>query len=340
MKTLFALIREAKESNKAIIVLKADLIALDYDEKLKVSLFKRILKFRIKHIIYILIVFLSINCNAQQDLKYASINILSSSLISGIGSGIHKHSGETFGHAFVNGVWKGAIGGSVQFTSKKMIQQSAFENNYNWVWPARLVNSLGNSMVWNGCYNEKMLSKVYCQFFIGNVTYSFKDRKFDYQFDPLTIGYAIFLGVQSKYSFDALSSLKTGNIVFNKFEKDSIYDNPHDISGQSIGNTIYTSDLKIHWYDYYNNMSKIVASVKNFKIQIICHEIIHTFQYNQFNPINSIYLNYKLLKHININGNFGFSYYIAGINGYSHNFFENEADHYGYSVMDHNTTFH
>jgi hypothetical protein len=281
--------------------------------------------------ITIILLTISLTVNGQ-DLKYASINILSSSIISGVGSGIHKHKNETFGKAFINGMWKGAIGGSVQFISKKMVQQSAFEDNYNWIWPARLINSLGNSMVWNGCYNEKILSKVYVQAFIGNVTYSFKDKKFDFQIDPLTTGYAIYLGLHSNYKFDGLYSLKTGSILFNKQMKDTLYDdNPVNGAGQSIGNTVATCHLKINWYDFYDNRNKIVHSIKDFKIQITCHEIIHGFQYSQYN---------YLKNNIVINLNFALLYKIANYNGYKNNFFENEADYFGYSVIDHNASFH
>jgi hypothetical protein len=278
----------------------------------------------------IILLTVSLTVNGQ-DLKYAGINIISSSIIAGVGSGIHKHANETFGHAFIQGCWKGSIGGAIQFTSKKMIQQSAFENNYNWIWPARLVNGLGNSMVWNGCYNEKILSKLYIQIYIGNVTYNFKDQKIGYQFDPLTIGYAVFLGLQSKYKLDYLLSLKTGSIVFNKTVKDTVYDNPINGMGQSIGNTLYTSHLKIYWYDNYNHGDKIIQSIKDFKKQITCHEIIHDFQYNQFS---------YMTNHLIINVNFALLYKLANYKGYEKNFFEHEADHYGYSVFDHNTTFH
>lgn len=238
---------------------------------------------------------ISLTCQGQ-DLKYASINIISSSIIAGVGSGIHKHSNETFGHAFVNGIWKGAIGGIVQFTSKKMIRQSAFENNYNWVWPARLVNSLGSSIVKNGCNRENILSSFYLDIWCVNLKF---DNKIHCRMDLLTIGYATVLLFTKNTSFNLQTSLISGAITFNN-QYD--YNKPN---GQSFANTIYT----------------IKTNIKPvFDKTIFLHEIIHTFQYSESNYV-AIYNRYASL-----NINFMCIYRIQNlIVGYNNNYFENEA---------------
>ena len=284
----------------------------------------------------LLIILLTISLTCQgQDLKYASINIISSSLISGVGAGIHKHSNETFFHAFKAGCWKGAIGGAVQFTSKKMIQQSAYENNFNWIWPARTIDALGTSIVTNGVQNEKIFSSFNMNLFFISLTY---DKKLHCRFDPYTLGSAVVLSFNKNMTFNFENSLYTGSLLFyykkswNNSNEDGSY-GAYGETGINLGNTIYVKDF-LRLNDTFNGDQKYIDFFKSMTLKTICHELTHSFQYNEYNSLNGLFLDnlttkLHIYKYLNINLNFAALYLIANIQEYKYNYFENEAEYCG-----------
>lgn len=281
----------------------------------------------------------------KDDLKFGAFNVISSGIISGIGSGIHKHKGQNFGQAFVKGFWKGCIGGSLNYTGKKILEQSAINNTYAYVWPCKLVHSLGTSMVANGSRNENLLSSVEMDVFFTHLKYN---GELQWQIDPLTLGSAIVLAVQKDYSFNWGVSGATGSMAFDKKSDDFIVDGGEiedfKDSGQSFGNTIWRKICKQYFYTFSTHEEKIEGkiytintvqkSIVTWDKQIICHELVHNLQYAEFSNINAFYLdkiNLSILNHIYINANFGAVYLLVNLNGYKNNYFENEATYFGES---------
>jgi hypothetical protein len=283
----------------------------------------------LKKLISILIITANLNCFGQkQDLKYASINIISSSLISGIGSGFHKHENETFGHAFMQGIWKGMAGGTIEFASKKMVQQSSYENNYNWIWPARLVNSLGSSMVLNGFRNDQLLSSVNINVWFVNMSFN---GRMHFKVDPYTMISSTVLCLNKNFKFNMSSTLQTGSIVFDKYYSNLQMDNNkleiYDLSGRSYGNTLFRNVYTSEIYAFARNNNISLIPLQNYTYATTCHEIIHTFQYE-----NS-YLDLLNVKYIYLNPYFGINYLINNARGYNSNVFEQEADYFGKSTF-------
>lgn len=292
------------------------------------------------------ILFLLISVSIQaQDLKYASLNILSNSLIGGIGSGIHKQKNETFWQAFKQGAWKGSVGGALNYGSKKMLQISSKNNTYTYIWPARITNSISNSINYNAIQNKPIFSSFYFTAWFINMQF---DGKIHWKIDPYTLGSAILLSFNENNSFNLKNSLITGSLFFNRKRDNKILSwwdiKKYGTQGQTFGNTIWAKNCDVYDYVYdhfdttiINNKIVLIPSpttiIKSIDKQIVLHEMIHTFQYEQFNinPLTIDKICNKLninIKHLNINPNFGIIYTIFNISGYYNNIFEKEANNF------------
>lgn len=84
-------------------------------------------------------------------------NIGFSTLNEATGYMINKSKEEKLGKAFWKGFYKGAIGGCVVYGSKQMVYQFEQKENYNMLWSACIVDSVGNSMVQNALPHYGML---------------------------------------------------------------------------------------------------------------------------------------------------------------------------------------
>lgn len=281
----------------------------------------------------------------NQDLKYAAFNTISSGIISGIGSGIHRHKSkyrnqkESFGKAFISGFWKGCVGGSLNYAGKKLIEKSSIDDTYTYVWPGKLVHSLGTSIANNGYRNEKLFDSFEMDIYFTHLRY---DGKIHCQVDPITLGSAVYFSFAKDFNFNAKITLATGSIVFDKKSDNFIVDDGEiedfKDSGQSFGNTIWRKVCKQYVYTH-NSHKEVIGgeeytiktldkTIVNWNKQTICHELIHTFQYSEYNVISNFYIN---IKHIQINPNFAIIYSLVNINGYQNNIFENEANYFGNS---------
>jgi len=259
----------------------------------------------------IILLAISLTVNGQ-DLKYAGINILSSSIIAGVGSGIHKHKNETFGHAFLNGFYKGTIGGAVQFTSKKMSSEIYHNQNYWFGLNSKIINSIGYSIVNSGCLNKPILS--YYAFDFGFVHFETNFKKPSIMLNPCNLfifGYEFF---DKTNHFSFLKSIQTGTLYFDKIIDLS---KPGIVSfGSSVCNVMMIQKETADggrpgmYYDKYQTAS---------------HELIHTFQFES--NLNIIVMgNPSKIKYINWDIPINMLMYkVADFKGYNNNFYEQEA---------------
>jgi len=262
-----------------------------------------------KTLTLILALVISVNMSAQNDhIKYAAFNIVSSSIIGGIGSGIHHKENESFGKAFVNGAWKGAISGSINSVSKEMlrIQSERYDLDWRLCWGSKIVNSVSNTMLYNATMNESSLLKHY------SIDIGFIRLSTDYtvQIEPISL--ACFTGIFfSGGKFDVSKSLTIGTPVFLQ-QMLSTY-----------GKT-YANNITINNQQYYvRHNGKLLSYTPN----VILHELTHTYQRLQYSSINNfltIYNKYENIKPIhNDLSSFDILYLL------NKTYFENEAMFYG-----------
>ena len=140
------------------------------------------------------------------------------------------------------------------------------------------------------------------------------------QIDPISLGSAIYFSTLKDFTFNPIVSLVTGTVVFDKKPDDFIPDGNATYlfkdAGQAIGNTIWRKVCKQWWYDWYGKIqnpiygtlyTSDIRSVKTYDKNTICHELIHTLQYSEYNVINTSYMNkinLKFLNNLNVNINF------------------------------------
>jgi len=294
-----------------------------------------------KRFFAILIIIISLNCQAQNDhLKYAAFNVVTNGIIAGIGSGIHKKEHETFFHAFGQGAWKGATGGMLNYYGMRLVEVSANNDNLNWIWPGRIINALGSSITYNAVKNDKIWSSFAMNVFFMNVQY---DGKVHLRVDPLSLGYATVLTFRKDMRFDFKNSLLTGSTLFEqKADTSTLYTIESGHFGTAFGNTTYYKPAKEYFYNYSDKGETFIndgnsyfvltstRTIKNITINTICHELIHNFQYEDYYYLNGLGVSsLKINKYLYINLNFGGLYFLNNLGGYDNNYFEKEADLFG-----------
>jgi hypothetical protein len=257
---------------------------------------------------------LSLTCQAQ-DIKYASINILSSSIIAGVGSGIHKDKGETFFHAFKNGLWKGAIGGAVQFTSKKVAAQIYYRQNYWFGLGSRVVNSVGNSIIYSACLNQNITANYMFDFGFIHYQTDFKGQRVE--LNPCNLGVFVYTFFDKQNEFNMIKTLQTGVLFFDKK-----IDLSKMVEGKNIsfGNTV-CNVMRVQKY----NIAGFTEGTSFDKYQTAGHELIHTLQYED--NINIITLGKtEKIKYITWDVPFWNAMYAtANLKGYNQNYYEQES---------------
>lgn len=259
----------------------------------------------------IILLFITSAAKAQ-EVKYAVYNTVSSGLIGGVGAGLNKHKGQSFFQAFKRGFVKGCVGGAVSYSSKY------FNMKTNLIWPSRIINSIGSSMTYNTIRNNSLFSQINIQFYFGYIT--LKNKKIGYDLDLITIASSLYMF--SAYRFDVKNTINSGSLVFQN------NDTSGKTRGKAFGNCI--------WYK--ESSKNVVGELKEYKIlkatiyipevvnvnttqSIINHEIIHTFQYDNYNFYNPVKIN-----KLRVNLNFAIMYTISGT--YKYNLFESEANYY------------
>jgi hypothetical protein len=258
----------------------------------------------------------------RQDAVFATYNVLSGGIISGVGAVINRQDNTKVAKAFVNGFKKGCVGGLFCYAGKKITGRIAVDKSYLWGWPANIVHSLGTSIIENVCLNKGMFSRysidVYCFNFATDNKYGAKIN-----INSLAgIGYFAIRGFEFKIG----NTLKSGFVYFN-FYNQNIYKKLglnvcNSISIKGEDNLLYSYD-----YDGKEDYSKILENKTYNQYDITSHEIIHTFQYNQYNIINSF-------DHINLNNSifkiyipyFVIDYQIYNLINGKKSLFEKESD--------------
>ncbi len=281
-------------------------------------------------ILFLVCSFLSGIAIAQtNDSKEALYNIGFGSVFGGIGAVINKKKNEKLNKVFLKGMGQGALGGYLVFESKRLIRQFDQKRNYNYIWPSRLLNSAGNSIMENAAGNLNFWEKWHINLGFNRIELLTKNGfKVNYRFMPLS--FVRFISVWTKEgALDVSTSLRSGLFIFKRNGFFNIRGVNEDIEaiGVARGNYIVISNLAVD------------------KFNILAHEIIHVYQnegFVVFNPyldktINNIWPDRSLDKgiwnilYLDLNTfYFPASYSVdARIrNNYNKRFFEQEAFYY------------
>lgn len=291
----------------------------------------------------LLLLTFSISIQAQ-DFKYATFNIISSGVIGGIGSGVHKHKGQNFGQAFIKGFWKGCIGGSISVTSKQILSSQLNNDRLNWriCWVSKIGNSFSNTILYNATMNNDNIVANY-SINIGFLRFGINRV----QIDPISFictGYTICSGGK----FNLVNTIKTGTPIFDyDLGVDSYYLNIKKLKNnkqlldkisQEEREKILSLPDNLKQFDA-RHLGEILG--QNVLLQkgyysnkVMIHELIHTYQRLEYTNINNLLFIYNSHENTKLIHNdlsiFDAMYYIQNKTiGYKNNYFEKESDFYG-----------
>lgn len=273
-------------------------------------------------LILILISLINFSGTAQEnDLEYGLMNVGIGGVIGGVGAVINKQPGQRFGKTLIKGFAQGALGGYFVFESKRLIRRFATEKNYNYIWPSKLVNAAGSSIIENAAANRELWERMHLNLAFNRIEIDFKNNfKLKYRILPFALSRAAYLFTQARLDVDR--SMIFGTLVFNQ-RTPKILD-----------------ELGYNGGAYFNS----ILLRRGIGQRTEAHEIIHTYQYENFSGINTFLDRpmsrleqeskfvrvYNKIFHTDFNAIFTQGLYSleTEIKGYRENSFEKEARYF------------
>jgi len=277
------------------------------------------LKYKIYFLGILFLISYPLKAQHKNDFEAGLFNIGFGGVVGGVGAIINKKPNEKTSKAFLKGFYQGALGGYLLFESKRLVGKFGKTGNYNYVWPSKLINSAGVSIIENAAANRNFWERWHINFGFNRFEFYTNDKfKFSYKIMPFALGNTIYGFTQGK--LDINTSLKIGSFVFTV---DKI-NNSKGFEGITFANSIL-----------YQSKNTILN-----KADIISHEIIHIYQYESFSAFNP-FLDKPVSKFL-INSNLAekydkifytdFNYLFKGlliiVQEYENSFFEKEARYY------------
>ncbi|MBO2544888.1 hypothetical protein J0871_10720 [Salegentibacter sp. BDJ18] len=192
------------------------------------------------------------------DLEYGLLNISTGAIIGGIGAIINKDSDEKIGKVILKGFAQGAMGGYLVFESKRMLRTLSKNDTYAFVYPSKILNAAGNSIIENAARNDNFWVRWHINFGFNRIDIYTQDRlRFQYRINLFPL-YGTILNASKGRKFHLGKSVQLGTIVFLKPNLSAL--------GKSGANII-----------------SLRTSVTK---RTEAHELIHTYQYEQLSGVN------------------------------------------------------
>jgi hypothetical protein len=218
--------------------------------------------------ILVLLVALSIPeiSNSQKTrTEMALYNIGLGSISSGIGAVINKEEDEKWLKVLLKGMGQGALGGYLIYESKNLVGKIEKEHEWQYGWYAKVVNSAGTSIVENAASNRDFWEQWNINFGFNRFEFHINNGfKFKYKILPLSflLTSAAFITPEAKFEFKR--TIQTGEFIFSN-------NNPKYQSAATFGNLFVIKEERL-------NDHKLIA-----------HEIIHIYQYYDYNFVNTFF---------------------------------------------------
>jgi len=211
----------------------------------------------------------------------ATLNVLVSGTIAGIGAVINKKPGERTLPVFLKGFGFGGVGGGICYIGKSMLWQTAKRENFNYVWPGRIINSIGASIIENAASNKLFYDSFGMNLWIFRLDIN-SNKKIKFRICPASTISSIYLW--SVYgNIDLKKTIYTGSIMLvgREKKKNNLYyfdsQSTKSAGGMSLFNAIIINKT---FYEHF--YQKSIYST-------IAHELVHTFQNRQSLSFNKYY---------------------------------------------------
>lgn len=197
-------------------------------------------------------------------------NVAFGGFTAGVGSVINKPKTVNWKQAFVKGFWQGSVGGLINYSGKRMSHLINKKNEVLYAWPAKLLHAAGYSIIQNASAYEPFLQNWTMDLGLLRLDYSCKSKKLKSRLLPEALVATI---IASNYGrFDLGTSIRTGEIIFKTYDLINLPTLSEDAPGVTFGRSIVYSDSPQSVYT---------------KNRILSHEIIHRFQYNEYQVFNT-----------------------------------------------------
>ena len=259
----------------------------------------------------------------DQRANLAIYNIGFNGLIGGIGSLINQRGDKADFNTFLKGFYKGAIGGSISHIGLSMTHQIDKREEMLWAWPARLVNSLGSSIIQNAAEDRRMLERLSFNLFFTRLEYNGVNKRFKARF--FTSSLYGFINVGKGARFDLVTSLKTGIFYFESDNRFSIAGGNSGRATGQVSSIGMASDLE--GAQFYNVYAEEVAHILQYDRKVGGNALLYRPDI-KWKANSKFYRNVAKYVHFDLNGPvFWFVYQIQ--NGSDcDNFYEKEARNY------------
>jgi len=255
--------------------------------------------------------------------KMAVFNIGINGLVGGIGSLINNKEEKTNFKTFLNGFYKGALGGGISHIGLSMSHLIESEQNISYAWPARLVNAMGSSIVQNAAENNKIFERLHFNLYVARLEYFPYRGKFNARLFTSSL-YGIVSNIGNR--FDLGKSLQSGILYF---EFDVRYQSSFGFSGTGTGlvsSIGMSSDL--FGDEFYRIYAEEVAHIQQYDRKVAGNAYVAKLDRNWKEKSTPYHALSKYI-YLDLNGPiFYFAYRIVNGNGYCNNFFEQEAVNY------------
>lgn len=212
-----------------------------------------------KYIILILTTLILIEVKAQREYTRAEMigyNVGLNALNAGIARIINKKPNEKVKDVFFDGLWKGAIGGAINYASKELVLKIHESQKPDLLWTSRFINTLGNSITYNAANNDGIFEYIYFDFGFNRLKFSTKN-KFKVQYKIMPLSLLAIITTVSDGKFNIKRSLTT---LTPYFEAKSNY------NGES--------------YSRFNHV--LIQNNED-----IAHELIHNFSHYEYMVVNT-----------------------------------------------------
>lgn len=200
----------------------------------------------------------------QNDGQAIVMDVAANAVTAGFGALINKKNNEKGGKVFLRGMWQGAIGGAVVYSSKQMIYQFGQTDNSAWAWSSKLVNAAGVSIIENAASNQNFLSHWHINIGFNRIEFQTGNAlKIKYKVMPFALTAFIYGCV--KGSLDLNQTLRIGQPFF------------------------FLQTLDVPNADGVSFTNSILMITDRGNSKNIAHELIHTYQYQGYSLINTYY---------------------------------------------------
>ncbi len=218
--------------------------------------------------------------NIDRTIEMSSYNAAFNGIVGGVGSAMHKHSGEKTINAFFKGFYKGVASSLVMSTGKSMTSLIFSEQDYWYGWVAKITNSLGASMLENTIQNNGLFSNYGIDLIFMRVDIN---KKIQARLMPYHAGTFLYYTLTTKdVKLDWKQSLETGTLSYHETTSRYRMEN----SGFTYNNVVYVD------YKQLNGFTESNYNIFN-AYQCYAHETIHTYQDRNFTSLNYLWSKQK-----------------------------------------------